>query len=390
MKILYVTTIGRTMDFFKNFIRGLLDQGNVVDIACNDKESEVPEYYRNWGCHIYFLPCSRTPLKKGNVAAIRKLQKLSKAKRYDIVHCHTPIAAFCTRVACRKLRHFGTRVFYTAHGFHFYTGAPLKNWLIYYSVEWLCSWWTDVLITINQEDYKRAKKHFHAKKITYVPGVGIDTKKFHNGICDREQKRNELGLKDTDIMLLSVGELCERKNHEIVIRAISKLNNSDVKYFICGQGKLDTYLKRIAHESGIQDQVELMGFRNDISELCQAADLFVFPSLQEGLPVSLMEAIACKTPVICSRIRGNMELMSEDSLLFDPRNAESIKEILDNIIRSGTDGISVLLQESIENNYNCLQKFDLIEVERKLKKIYEFDKRGGVQKTGSFDCTRQD
>ncbi len=382
LKILYVTTVGGTMGFFKNFIKELLEHGNRVDIACNYEESEVPECYREWGCHIYHLPCSRTPSDKGNLTAARKLWKLTKMQRYDIVHCHTPVAAFCTRVACMEVRHYGTRVFYTAHGFHFYNGAPLKNWLLYYPAEWLCSWWTDVLITINQEDYRRAKKHFHAKKVAYVPGVGIDTRKFQNGLCDRKQKRKELGVKETDIMLLSVGELCERKNHGIVIRAIAKLNNPNVKYFICGQGKLEAHLKRLASELGLLGQVELMGFRDDISELCQAADLFVFPSLQEGLPVALMEAVACKTPVICSRIRGNIELVPENYLHFEPQNTEGVTEILDNLIRKGVNKIPALLMESIDNHYKCLQKFDLAAVDCKLKKLYNV--QGGGTKDWKF------
>lgn len=368
------------MVFFGNYIKSLLDGGNTVDIASNIEESNVPEYYRNWGCRIYRLPCSRTPFSRGNIAAIKKLWQLAETGRYDIIHCHTPVAAFCTRVACMGVRRQGTKVFYTAHGFHFYAGAPLKNWLLYYPAEWLCSWWTDVLITINQEDYKRAKKHFHAKKITYVPGVGIDTGKFRTGICDREKKRKELGLKETDIMLLSVGELCERKNHETVIRAIARLKNPNVRYFICGQGKLEAHLKRLASELGLSGQVELMGFRNDISELCQAADLFVFPSLQEGLPVALMEAVACKTPVICSRIRGNIELVTESNLLFEPQNVEDIKEILDKLIRKGANKISDLLMESVDNHYKCLQKFDLGEVGCKLKKLYEIQGGGGYKR----------
>lgn len=382
VKILYVTTIGGTMGFFKNFIKELLEHGNRVDIACNNEDSEVPEYYRDWGCSIYRLPCSRKPFDKGNIAAIKKLRELAGARGYDIVHCHTPVAAFCTRVACIGVRRQGTKVFYTAHGFHFYTGAPLKNWLAYYPVEWLCSWWTDVLVTINREDYKRAKKHFHAKKVAYVPGVGIDTGKFQNGFCDRQKKRQGLGLKDTDIMLLSVGELCERKNHEIVIRAIAELNNPNVKYFICGQGNLEAYLSRLASESGLSGQVELLGFRNDISELCQAADLFVFPSLQEGLPVALMEAAACKTPVVCSRIRGNIELVPEPHLLFDPHNAGELKGILDNLTQKCAGKIADSLLESVDNHYKCLQKFDLEEVGRKLGELYEV--QGGYKRLEVF------
>ena len=194
MKILYITTVGGTMCFFTSFIRQLLDDGNTVDIATNESTgSLVPSCYREWGCNIYQLSCTRSPLDiRANLRTIGEIKKIVKEGEYDIVHCHTPIAAMCTRIACYSLRKkLGLRVFYTAHGFHFFTGAPVKNWLLYYPVEWIYSWWTDVLITINKEDYKRASTHLHAKKTVYIPGVGIDTAKFAPPPNGRERKRRK-------------------------------------------------------------------------------------------------------------------------------------------------------------------------------------------------------
>lgn len=167
MKILYVTTIGATMNFFREFVDELIKDGNTVDIATNETTSVVPEFYKNLGCKVYPIETSRSPLQKGNVVAINQIRKLVTEEHYDIVHCHTPIAAMCTRLACRKVRKQGTKVFYTAHGFHFYKGAPLKNWLLYYPVEKICAHFTDVLITINQEDYELAQKKMKAKKVVY-------------------------------------------------------------------------------------------------------------------------------------------------------------------------------------------------------------------------------
>lgn len=159
------------MGFFKNFIKELLEDGHTVDIATNETTSKVPDCYREWGCQIYQISCTRSPFNKGNIDAIRQIRKIAADGSYGIVHCHTPIAAMCTRLACRKLRKSGLKVFYTAHGFHFYKGAPLKNWLVYYPIEWLCAHWTDVLITINKEDFELAKKKMKAKRVEYVPGV---------------------------------------------------------------------------------------------------------------------------------------------------------------------------------------------------------------------------
>ena len=152
MKILYVTTIGGTMRFFRSVIKELLDAGHVVDIAANEKTSPVAPCYREWGCTVHQIDPSRSPLNKGNLMAIKQIKKLVTENHYDIVHCHTPVAAMCTRLACRKARKSGTKVFYTAHGFHFYKGAPRKNWLIFYPIEKFCARWTDLLITINKFD----------------------------------------------------------------------------------------------------------------------------------------------------------------------------------------------------------------------------------------------
>ena len=179
MKILYVTTIGTTMGFFKSFIKKLSDDGNQVELACNNT-ANVPEFYVENGFKIHSIDCSRAPINKGNFKAVNQLKKIVENGHFDIVHCHTPIAAACCRIACRKVRKNGTKVIYTAHGFHFYKGAPFINWLVYYPIEKICSHFTDVLITINTEDYALAQKKMKAKSIQYVPGVGIDTEKFTN------------------------------------------------------------------------------------------------------------------------------------------------------------------------------------------------------------------
>lgn len=359
------------MGFFKELIHRLISEGNTVDIATNETDSKVPECYREWGCRVYPIECTRSVVCKGNFNAIRELREVVSKNTYDIVHCHTPIAAACVRVACRRLRKNGMKVVYTAHGFHFFKGAPLKNWLFYYPVEKLLSYWTDCLITINKEDYGRAKKKFHARKTVYIPGVGVDTKKFNSGLIDIGEKRASLGVMDNEIMLLSVGELSRRKNHEIVIRALKELNYPTVKYFIAGQGELQEYLSGLIKNYGLEDKIFLLGYRTDISELCQAADLFIFPSKQEGMPVALMEAIACKTPVYCSNIRGNVELVHNKDFLFDPTNKEKLVSGLRNIIgENKSEELKRKRSKEILENYNRLLCFDLNHVNTQMNSLY--------------------
>ena len=337
MKILYVTTVGSTMGFFKSFIRMLLDGGHTVDIATNDKAVPVQAYYREWGCNVYQISCTRSPLNKGSVSAIQEIKKIVTENGYDIVHCHTPIAAMCTRLACKDLRKKGVRVIYTAHGFHFYAGAPKKNWLIYYPVEKVCAKHTDTLITINQEDYAFAKEKMNAKEIVYIPGVGIDVDRFANITVDRNEKRAALGIPEDAYLLLSVGELNKNKNHEVVIRALAEIGDEKMHYAIAGAGGLKDELENLAKELGVEKRVHLLGYRTDVAELYHVSDIFVFPSFREGLSVSVMESLASGLPVICSKIRGNVDLV-ENGVTGYWANPFDYKTFVEGILKIQNDG----------------------------------------------------
>lgn len=324
MKILYITTISDTMGFFPDHIKMLLGQGHTVDLACNIV-NPVKQEIINMGCKIHQIPFQRFPLRKDNLIAYKMLKEIIIDEGYDLVHTHTPIASAITRLACKNIKKI--KVLYTAHGFHFYKGAPIKNWIIYYPIEKWLSKYTDTLITINKEDYERAKNDFKAKRVEYIPGVGLDIDKFTNVVVDKAGKRQELGLPEDAFVILSVGELNKNKNHEVVIRAIAKLNNPNIHYVICGKGSLESYLKKLSTELGIGENLHLLGYREDIPEICKISDVFAFPSFREGLPVSVMEAMASGLPVICSQIRGNTDLI--DTMgggLFNPHSIDSCKK----------------------------------------------------------------
>ncbi len=365
MKILYVTTIGSTMGFFKSFISDLVKAGHTVDIACNDKDSKVPELYTEIGCNIYTISCTRSPINKGTLKAISEIKKLVSENKYDIVHCHTPIAAMCTRLACKKLRKKkDVKVIYTAHGFHFYEGAPKKNWLMYYPIEKICSHFTDALITINKEDYDLAKRKMKAKSIDYVPGVGIDVQKFADTVIDRAEKRRELGVPEDAFLLLSVGELNENKNHKTVIRALALLGDKNIHYAIAGKGELHDEIINLANELGIADRVHLLGFRKDVAELYKAADCFVHPSFREGLPVSIMEAMASGLPIVASEIRGCVDLVDNSSgRLFDAHSVDSCKNALNEIVNGD-------ISKAKESNSEKAAVYSTDVINSAMKKIY--------------------
>ncbi|WP_203332250.1 glycosyltransferase family 4 protein [Planococcus beigongshangi] len=301
MKILYVTTVSSTMVFFTSHIKMLLDQDHTVDIACNF-DLPINEELVERGCKVFNMDFDRNPLSFKNYSGYKQLKKTIIHGEYDLVHTHTPIASVIVRIACKNLKN--VKVYYTAHGFHFFKGAPLQNWLIYYPIEKWLSKYTDVLLTINKEDYTRAKKFFKAKRIEYIPGVGLDIKKYNNFEIEDLVKQRELGVPENAFVVLSVGELNKNKNHEVIIKALAKLKDPNIYYLICGQGPLKQYLETISIENGVKKQVIMLGYRKDIAEICKVADIFAFPSKREGLGLAALEAMASGLPIVTSNIHG--------------------------------------------------------------------------------------
>ena len=363
--LMLATTAAMIEQFNKNNILLLESMGYEVHVAGNFLEGNpisderleafkiwLIEHHGKW----FHIPSTRRPLDfSENGKAIKRIIELINTYHYDFIHCHTPIGSVIGRIAAHRTR---TKIIYTAHGFHFYDGAPIKNWLLYYPVEKFLSKYTDVLITINKEDYKRAKEHFQAKKIYYVPGVGIDTKKFSPSKVGRERIRAELGLDNKDIMLLSVGELNENKNHISVIHAIKGMK---LIYVVVGKGGKREELEISARENGVD--LRLTGFRNDVADFYNAADVYVLPSIREGLNVSLMEAMASGLAVACSRIRGNIDLIDDRDVLFSPLNIDEIKDAINTAIKKK--------EELSLKNLKQIRLLDLQNIEGQISDIYE-------------------
>lgn len=259
-------------------------------------------------CHqIDFV---RSPFNLKNITIYRQLCTLMQKEHFHLVHCHTPMGGVLARLAAHATEI--APVVYTAHGFHFFKGAPLINWLCYYPIEKFLSRYTDQQICINQEDYNLAKKCFHAKCIDYIPGAGINLEKLPcMTTTDILEKKRILGIPLDKYILLSSGEFIKRKNHETAIRAIADLkkNVPNIHYVICGHGTLHDYLYNLVLELGLENDVTFPGYREDMLEIYPCADIFIFPSFQEGLPMALLEAMASGVAVVCSDIRGSRDLM---------------------------------------------------------------------------------
>lgn len=364
MKILYATTVAISMNFHKIIIRKLVEAGHTVDIATNEAYGVLADEFRALGCKVYQMSWQRSPLKISNITAIKAFRRIVQSNGYDIVHCHTPIAAACVRLACRPLRQKGLKIIYTAHGFHFFKGAPLMNWILYCPVEWLCSFFTDAIVTINREDADFARRHLHAKKTHYILGVGIDTARFAGEEVDTAQKRRELQVPQDAFLLLSVGELDQFKNHEAVVKAMPLL--PAMHYVVAGEGPLHDHLTALAQKLGVADRVHLLGFRRDVAALYKTADVFVFPSLREGLPAAMMEAMAAGLPVVCSNIRGNHDLIFDASLYCHPFDEDNISGIIRRLA-----GDPALCRAIGQRNAQTAKKYDSSIIDSHMMQAYQ-------------------
>ena len=335
-KVLFVATVVRLhLNLFHlPYLRWFHEQGWQVDVAANNDFEDPDDCVIPCCDHHYVMPFERSPFKMGNLKAYRQLKELLDRERYDIIHCHTPMGGVIARLAAGSARNKGTKVLYTAHGFHFYDGAPLVNWLLYYPVERLLSHRTDLLLTMNGEDHRRAQT-FHARRTEMVNGVGIDLSRFTEASPEqRSAVRRELGLEDGDIFAFTVGNVIPRKNQAVLIRAVKELNNPRFHLFIAGDGPLEPELNALAKELGIENQVHLLGFRRDVYRLSSAADIFLFSSRQEGLSVSVMEAMACGLPIVASAIRGNTDLIDpgKGGFLVAPDDAAGFADAIQKIL----------------------------------------------------------
>ena len=316
-RVLFTATVVKQhiMTFHVPYLRMFQEMGWETAVAAsndydNPSELNIPH------CDTYYeLPFERAPWKAGNIRAYRELKKIIQQGNFDIIHCHTPVGAMVTRLAANSARKRGTKVIYTAHGFHFHKGSSLVSWLAYYPVEWVLAHLTDVLLTMNQEDYQLAKKKMHARRVEYVPGVGIDTGRFASNGEDRQEKRRALGFREEDFLILTVAEMNKNKNQSMVLKALACLKETpefeNMRYLICGMGDYQSVLQQEAKDLGVLDHVQFMGYRKDIPDIYRCSDLFAFMSYREGLPVALMEAMSSGLPTVCSAARGNTDLIED-------------------------------------------------------------------------------
>lgn len=350
-------------------MRWLKEQGFEVHYASAGEE-EVLDSDKH-----FTIPFSRNPLKFGNIRAYRQLKQIIDTEKYDIIHTHTPVGSVITRLAAKAARKNGTRVIYTAHGFHFFKGAPLLNWLVYYPVEKWMSQYTDALVTINQEDFELARKSFFAKETFKINGVGVDLSRFKPA-SKREKKelRKEYDYDKDDFILICVAELNKNKNQSFLLTQLNDLREEmpNAKLILCGTGDLlDDYKKKL-EMLGLTNIVKLMGYRHDIDKLLQMSDLCVASSRREGLGINLIEAMAVGLPIIASNNRGHREVVEHEvnGYLYPLADAEGFnKSVLSIYTQQG------LAKRASEKSTLRAQDFSLQKAIDSMSVIYKLSEK---------------
>jgi glycosyltransferase EpsD len=343
--------------FHVPYMKWFKEQGWEVHVAANGN-MDLPYVDAKFNVSI-----QRSPFHRTNVRAYTELKSIIDENKYDIIHCHTPMGGVLARLAARNARRNGTKVIYTAHGFHFCQGAPVLNWLVYYPLEKFLSYFTDCLITINEEDYQLAvNRRFRANRIEYVHGVGVNAERFSPvRESDKRELKQAIGYEPDDILLFYAAEFNTNKNQQLLLQALASVKDDvpNVKLLLAGEGPMKELCQELAKEIGIADRVDFLGFRNDIDRLLPMCDIAVASSLREGLPVNIMEAMACGLPIIASENRGHRELVHNDhnGWITAPNDqaamAEKIKLLAHN--RPLRVKLGMLGREMVERKYATQQ-----------------------------------
>jgi glycosyltransferase EpsD len=365
-KILFTASIAKhILRFHLPYLEWFQQQGYETHVACQGDEA-IPFVDKIWN-----VPFVRSPFSLGHFDAYKTLKKVVDAGNFSLIHCHTPMASVVTRLAAMDARKLGTKVLYTAHGFHFFKGGSLLNWLTYYPVEKYLSKFTDAIITINEEDYDLiSEKEFKTKNHFLIPGVGVDSQRFVRvSEAEKFSLREQYGYAQECLILIYLAEFIERKNHEFIIDAIAiqKELFPNLKVLFAGRGKLEERLKQIVLEKNLTDTIQFLGFRNDVPNLIALSDVGFSSSKQEGLGLNLVEEMFCGLPILATIDRGHKELVvsGENGFLFEQGNQKQFIEHLKVLSEN-----SSLRREMGEKAFVRSHQFSLENAKKEMTKIY--------------------
>jgi len=368
-KILFISNTALFSRFNLPFMRWFREQGWQVDYV-SAGENEIPDCDNQ-----YAIPIQRSPYSLKNIAAYKALKKILLQNDYDIIHCHSPMGGVLGRLAAKNTK-IRAKVLYTAHGFHFYKGASLFNWLLYYPIEVFFAKYTDALITINEEDYCNAKKRLSSCKNIYkIDGVGVDLSKFYpRTLEEKAQLRSRLGYSENDFIVTNVAEINKNKNQLLLVRSLQTLKKRipNLKVLFIGEDyflKTKPKLEQLINQNQLQNTAHFLGYRQDVDELTAISDIAFSASLREGLPVNIIEAMACGVPIVCKKNRGHHSLIEngKSGLLFT-----SSDEMIDGILKihESKAFADTLSKKAIEDS----KRYDREIIIKEMAKIYDLCK----------------
>ena len=313
-KVLLVATVqSHIAQFHRPLAEVLHANGCEVHVAAKNNLAEKNGLAIDFADKIFSIPFSRSPKSKDNILAYIQLKSIIDSEHYDIIHCNTPMGGFVARLAAMNARRNGTKVFYTAHGFHFYKGSPKKNWIVYYPIEKFFSRFTDTLITIAHEDFQLASLKFHCK-VEYIHGVGVDEKRyFIVSKAEKNIQKGKMGFKQNQKIILCIGELNANKNQSMAIRMMRKIVAfyPNAMLLLAGNGHLQQFLERLIQQEGLQENIEMLGYVTNLQDYQHIADLQVSCSKREGLGLNVVEAMLSGNVVVAASNRGHRELIHD-------------------------------------------------------------------------------
>lgn len=369
-KVLLVATVQSHIgQFHRPLAEVLHNHGYEVHVAAHDNLYLKNGLKLDFADKVFDVPFSRSPKSKDNIEAYKRLKQILDNDHYEVVHCNTPMGGFVTRLAARNARKKGTKVFYTAHGFHFYDGAPKKNWLIYYPIERFFSRMTDTLITITREDYKLASEKFHCH-IEHMHGVGVDGKRYFKASAEEKMAmRKKMGYPVTQKLILCIGELNQNKNQTMAIKAMHKVVEQfpDALLILAGNGPREEFLKEYIRQEGLEKNIQMIGYVTNLQDYQHIVDVQVCCSKREGLPLNVVESMLSGNPVVASLNRGHRELIENGKTGYIVAVDDSEKM---------AEKVLLMLQDEKQKQYietNAMmfaQQYTFDNVKKELKAIY--------------------
>lgn len=365
-KVLFVSNVlSHIYAFHLPYIKWFKENGFEVHVMANSNGQKADGFDK-----YYDVKIERSPFSLKNFAAYKEAKRIIDSEQYDIVHCHTPMGGVIGRLASRRIRKRGAKVLYTAHGFHFYSGAPKVNWLLYYTMEKLLAPRTDCIITINGEDYKRAKDKLESKRtaVEKISGIGVDIHKF-SPAEDKEALKKANGYEGR-FLLTYAAEFIPRKNHRFFVEAAVELIKKcpNVKILFAGKGILLEETKKYAMQLGVEEYIDFLGFRTDMPDVLRMSDVLISASIEEGFGINIIEGMASGLPAVVSVVRGHKEMVisGQNGYLTDVKNTHEFTELIEKLYNS-----SEQYQEMSKQAILTAENFSIENSLKQMEQIYK-------------------